>query len=99
LFASGLFGLNTAIGNEEAKGILDSTYNVVGNVNQLIMNTISSSDYDPKLMIFKALVFIVPMIFMWLILIVYDRFYKLDEVEYSRIIKVIEERKTKEVKE
>jgi len=39
------------------------------------------------------------MIFMWLILIVYDRFYKLDEVEYSRIIKVIEERKTKEVKE
>ncbi len=93
LFASGLLNLNKAIGNEEAKGVLDSTYDVVGNVNKLITQTITSSDFDPKLMVYKILVYLIPMILMWIILFVYYKFFKLDEKEYDKILKVIEERK------
>lgn len=96
LFASGLFGLNEKIGSDEAHGIVDKTFDVVGSINASIMLTISSSDYDPKLMIFKILVYIVPMIFFWIILFIYYRYYSLDEVEYSKIIKAIEERKATE---
>ncbi len=93
LFVSGLFNLNQAIGNEEAKGILDSSYDVVGNINKLITQTVTSSDFDPKLMIYKILVYLTPMLFMWIILFVYCKFFKLDEKEYDKILKVIEERK------
>ena len=93
LLVSGLFTLNKSIGNEEAKGIIDSSYDVVGNINKLITQTISSSDFDPKLMIFKILVYLIPMLLMWLVLFIYLRYFKLDENEYEKILKTIKERR------
>ena len=49
-------------------------------------------------MVYKILVYLIPMILMWIILFVYYKFFKLDEKEYDRILKVIEERKIKNEK-
>jgi|GEM_PF-1871641 len=86
LTLSGLTGLNNQIGNLEAQGIANSSFDVVGEVNKAIMATITGSDYDAKLMIFKIFVYLVPMFLFWILLFIYLKFYKLDEKEFTRIV-------------
>ena len=86
LNVSGLSGLNDTIGSIEAKGISDKTLDVVKSVNEAIVAVISNSDNDPHLMIFKALIYLVPMVLFILLLIIYLKFYDLDENKFIEIV-------------
>src|SRR5574344_379912 len=86
LNVSGLSGLNDTIGSIEAKGISDKTLDVVKSVNEAIVAVISNNDNDPHLMIFKALIYLVPRVLFILLLIIYLKFYDLDENKFIEIV-------------
>jgi len=92
LIFSGLLDLNSQIGSIEAEGIINSSIDVVGSVNNAITSIISSSDYDPHLMIFKALIYIVPMVLFWILLFVYLKYYDLDEIKFREVVAAIDKR-------
>jgi Na+/melibiose symporter-like transporter len=92
LIFSGLLDLNSQIGSIEAEGIINPSIDVVGSVNNAITSIISSSDYDPHLMIFKALIYIVPMVLFWILLFVYLKYYDLDEIKFREVVSAINQR-------
>lgn len=92
LLFSGLLDLNSQIGLIEAEGMSDHSINVVKSVNEAITSIISSSDYDPHLMIFKAFIYLVPMVLLLILLFVYLKYYDLDETKFKKIVSVINER-------
>ncbi|MFA6756009.1 MAG: MFS transporter [Bacilli bacterium] len=90
---SGLSDLNQKIGDYEAQGVVNTGFDVVNAVNTAIMNTISSSDYDSHLMIYKILTYILPAILFLIIWIIYMKFYNIDEAKFKEINLEVKNRK------
>jgi len=94
---SGLSTLNDLIGNYEARGISDPSFNVVQSINNAITSVISSNDNDYHVMIFKIFIYIIPMVCFWILLFIYFKYYTLDEKKFIEIVGAINKR-NKELK-